>query len=99
MNEIEKYKNDIQIICDNHNVMTLYAFGSVLSDKFNRNSDIDLLVKFKKFNLKNYFNNYIHLKDSLEKVLKREVDLLEEQTLKNPILISSINESKQLVYG
>jgi predicted nucleotidyltransferase len=39
------------------------------------------------------------LKVNLEKLLGRKIDLLEEQTLKNPILINSINKSKALIYG
>jgi hypothetical protein len=35
----------------------------------------------------------------LKSLYGREIDLLEEQALKNPILIQSINRSKQLVYG
>ena len=46
-----------------------------------------------------YFQNYMELKKNLESLFGRKVDLLEEQTLKNPILINSINESKELIYG
>jgi predicted nucleotidyltransferase len=38
-------------------------------------------------------------KTSLELLFGRKIDLVEEQTLKNPILIRSINESKELIYG
>jgi len=41
----------------------------------------------------------MELKENLESLFGRKVDLLEEQTLKNPILIRSINESKELIYG
>ena len=53
----------------------------------------------KKITLSQYFDNYIHFKENLESLFGREVDLLEEQTLKNPILIKSINKSKKLIYG
>ena len=99
MNEIELHKLTINAICKQYHVAYMYAFGSVLSDKFQKESDIDLLVKFQPFELENYFNNYIGLKDALEKTFKRKVDLLEEQTLKNPILIKSIGRNKQLIYG
>jgi predicted nucleotidyltransferase len=39
------------------------------------------------------------LKVNIEKLLGRKIDLLEEQTLKNPILINSINKFKALIYG
>ena len=34
-----------------------------------------------------------------QKIFKRDIDLVEEQTLKNPILINSINKNKELIYG
>jgi predicted nucleotidyltransferase len=58
-----------------------------------------LLVKFKAVDLARYFDNYITFKDKLKVLFGREVDLLEEQALKNPILINSINKNKELIYG
>ncbi|MET0759889.1 MAG: nucleotidyltransferase domain-containing protein [Flavobacterium sp.] len=92
-------KETIQKLCETHNVEKLYLFGSATKPKFNAKSDIDFLVKFKSFDLKLYFINYIDFKNKLKKLLKREIDLVEEQTLKNPYLISSIEENKELIYG
>lgn len=89
----------LKIICSTYNVDKMYLFGSALNSNFNDKSDIDFLVKFKSFELSHYFDNYINLKENLENLFGREVDLLEEQTLKNPILIKSINNSKELIYG
>ena len=77
----------------------MYLFGSALNANFNKKSDLDLLVKFKEIELSEYFDNFINFKEKLELLFGREVDLLEEQTLRNPILIKSINKSKELVYG
>ena len=82
-----------------YNVEKMYLFGSALNSNFNKESDIDLLVKFKYIELSKYFDNYIDFKENLEKLFGREVDLVEEQTLRNPILIKSINKSKELIYG
>lgn len=99
MNIIEQNQSTINEICTQHNVKTMYVFGSVLTNLFNTNSDIDLLVKFNDFDVTKYFINYTNLKESLENILHKKVDLIEEQTLKNPILIRSINNNKQLIYG
>jgi hypothetical protein len=77
----------------------MYLFGSALNENFTEKSDIDFLVRFKPIELAEYFENYMNFKESLKNLLGREIDLLEEQTLKNPILIKSINQSKELVYG
>ena len=99
MNLIENHKNQIISLCESHEVEKLYLFGSATSDDFSANSDVDFLVKFKTIDLKNYFINYYTLKQELKSLLKRKIDLLEEQTLKNPYLIQSINKNKQLIYG
>ncbi len=56
-------------------------------------------MKFKPFDLKKYLINYIDLKEKLKILLERDIDLLEEQTLKNPYLIKSIDKNKELIYG
>jgi hypothetical protein len=77
----------------------MYLFGSALNSSFTDKSDIDFLVKFKPFDLAEYFENYMNFKENLKNLLGRDIDLLEEQTLKNPILINSINKTKELIYG
>ena len=46
MNLIESNIKDILNLCKLHKVQSLYAFGSVLNDKFNAESDVDLIVDF-----------------------------------------------------
>jgi uncharacterized protein len=90
---------ELNKICHTHLVDKLYVFGSAVTDKFNMKSDIDFLVRFKEIDLVNYFENFLSLKSALEILYKRKVDLLEEQTLKNPVLIRTVNKSKKLIYG
>jgi predicted nucleotidyltransferase len=89
----------IASLCKKYKVKKLYAFGSVLTDKFTNQSDIDLVVDFKEIDLKDYVDNYFGLQYSLEDVLGREVDLLEDKAIRNPILRKNIDVSKQLIYG
>jgi uncharacterized protein len=60
------------------NVEKIGLFGSFLKGKPKKNSDIDLLVKFKKVDFDNYFN----LLFELEKIFNRKVDLIIERDLK-----------------
>ena len=99
MKEISKHNNDIQKLCKIHRVKKLYAFGSILTDKFNADSDVDFIVDFEPFEIAEYADNYYELKFSLEKILKRRVDLLEEQSIKNPYFMQSIKSQRQLIYG
>jgi uncharacterized protein len=99
MNAIEQNISSIQYLCENHRVDKLYLFGSILGGSFNDKSDIDFLVRFKNIDLLKYSDNYFDLKFSLENLLKRPVDLLEEQSLKNPYFLDAVNETKKLIYG
>jgi predicted nucleotidyltransferase len=99
MQLINQNKEIIKNLCEAHNVEKLYLFGSATTSSFNEKSDIDFLVKFKPFDLKLYFLNYTDLKNKLKNLLHRDIDLVEEQTLKNPYLIHSIEENKELIYG
>ena len=96
---IEQDISKIRLLCKSHNVDKLYLFGSAVNENFTKESDIDLLVSFKKFDLAIYFKNYMTFKEQLKNIFNREVDLVEEQTLKNPILKNSINKNKELIYG
>lgn len=99
MNLLEKYQNDIKLLCVKYNVSRLYALGSVLTDKFKDSSDVDLIVSFDKVKIDDYANNYYNLKFSLEDIFKRPVDLLEEKALKNPYFNKLAEKQRQLVYG
>ncbi|MDR3268661.1 MAG: nucleotidyltransferase domain-containing protein [Tannerella sp.] len=93
------YINRITDLCHKHNVRKLYAFGSVLTDRFNEKSDIDLLVDFDKQAINDYFDNYFDFKYALEDVFDRKVDLMEDQPIRNPYLRENIENTKTLIYG
>ena len=99
MGIIDRNMDDLKRLCTLYNVEKMYLFGSILNSNFNNDSDIDFLVKFKSIEISTYFDNYMDFKENLEKLFGREVDLVEAQTLRNPILINSINKSKELIYG
>ena len=99
MNRLETYTPDIIKLCETHKVKSLYAFGSVLTDNFNKESDIDLIVDFSNIAVEDYADNYFDFKFSLQDILKRPIDLLEEKAIKNPYFRQSVNQKRQLVYG
>ncbi|MEI8111017.1 MAG: nucleotidyltransferase domain-containing protein [Chitinophagia bacterium] len=99
MNQLATYKQQINKLCVNQKVKSLYAFGSILTTDFNNKSDIDLIVDFKEMDVADYANNYFDLKFSLQNIFNRSVDLLEEQAIKNPYFKQALNQQKALVYG
>jgi len=101
MNRIVKERlNDIIKLCENHGVKSLYVFGSANTDKFDKNSDVDLLISFKEnLTIEEYTENYFTLQYKLRELLKRDIDLVTQNSLSNPFFIQSIDQNKQLLYG
>ena len=99
MNRLQAYIPLIIQLCESHKVKNLYAFGSVLTDKFHTESDIDLIVDFGAMPVEDYADNYFDFKFSLQDILQRKIDLLEDKAIKNPYFRSTVNAQKQLVYG
>jgi hypothetical protein len=99
MNEITIHIDQIKKLCDTNKVKTLFAFGSVLTDKFRTDSDIDLVVDIPDNDPLTYTDKYFNLKEQLEQIFNRHVDLLEQKAIRNPYLKSQIDQTKVLIYG
>lgn len=100
MKLIELNLQKIFELCRLYKVKSLSVFGSILTDRFSDDSDVDMLVNFATDHSDNdYVVNYFGLKDSLEELLGRNVDLLEEKGLRNKYFIENVNKTKRLIYG
>ena len=99
MTLIDQHINDIKRLCSDHKVKQLYAFGSVLTNSFNNESDIDLVVDFDPMDFSVYADNYFDFKFSLQKMFNRSIDLFEEKAIKNPYFRQHLNQQRQLIYG
>ncbi len=98
---ISKYREQLAQIFKNHKVEKAYVFGSAISDKFNKDSDVDFLIKFDD-NLKDPLEKgelWWNLHDSLRNLFNREIDLVTENSLKNPYFIEELDKTKFLIYG
>lgn len=109
MNQLLK-DNEFSIneLCSQHHVKKLYAFGSVMRNDFNEESDIDFLYEFDTAGIDfddldnaeyDYSDNLFLLKEKLEILLKRKVDLLPNVEIKNKFLQAAIEQDKTLIYG
>ena len=89
----------IKILKD-HMVKSAYLFGSVLTDRFNKDSDVDFLVEYVPMEDPVAFGDNIwDLRFALEDGLHRDVDLINVNNLKNPYFIQELNETKYKIYG
>ena len=93
MKLIELHITKILELCKHYKVKTLYVFG--------KDSDIDLLVRFKKdeINLLDYADNFFDFQTSLESLLGRKIDLVCEDSIKNPYFRQEVDTKKRLLYG
>ncbi|MCM1483049.1 MAG: nucleotidyltransferase domain-containing protein [Muribaculaceae bacterium] len=104
MKLIELNLQRIMDLCHKHKVKTLAVFGSILTDRFTDDSDVDMLVDFEDYDRDNpngfdYVTNFFDFQDSLELLLKRKVDLVVGSSLKNKYFINNVNRTKQAIYG
>lgn len=83
-----------------HKIEKAYVFGSALSDNLKADSDVDFLITFQNgIEPLERGELWWNLHDTLRDLLKREIDLVTESSLKNPYFISQLNKTKQLIYG
>ncbi len=101
MKLIELNLQHIFDLCRRYKVKSLAVFGSILTDRFNENSDIDLLVNFDPDNSDNfdYVTNYFDLRTAFEKLFNRKVDLIEYGNQLNPIFKKLVDKKKVVIYG
>ena len=95
---INDYISDINELCRQHKVKSLFVFGSLLTDRFRPESDIDFIVDIDSDDPIDYAENYFDLKFKLEDLLKKPIDLLEQKGLRNKHFIQTINSHKKIVY-
>jgi predicted nucleotidyltransferase len=88
----------LKALCLEYNVGSLYAFGSVCTDQFNQDSDIDLLISMESKDYGEYADAYFELVDKFEAIFKRPVDLVTFKSLGNPYFIESVNQTKIPIY-
>ena len=93
-------KEEIAQLCQAHGVVRLDAFGSVLTDDFNEQSDIDFLVVFdRRGGTTNAFQQYFDFKEALSSLLNREVDLVCYPAIRNPVFKKEVEKNRQLLYA
>ena len=96
---MENNRETIARLCRVHGVRRLEAFGSILRDDFDAGrSDVDVLVEFEA-QAADSFSNFLDLKESLEALFQRSVDLVESRAIRNSRLRYYIEHSKSPIYA
>ena len=97
---IQSYIPQVIELLKKHHIKSAFVFGSVLSENFNNDSDVDFLVNMNEgLDPVDAGGHLWDLEDDLRGLLKRDIDLLTERSLKNPYFIKELNETKFQIYG
>ena len=99
MKVLQQHIEQIKALCTANKVDSLFAFGSVTTNAFTEQSDVDLLVDIHDSDPISYTEKYFEIKFKLQEILNRKIDLLEQKSLKNKYLIQEIDQTKVLIYG
>jgi predicted nucleotidyltransferase len=89
---------DLARFCHRWKVRELSIFGSALGDDFGADSDVDVLVSFAS-GAEWSLLDLVGMRDELADLLGREVDLVEQEALKNPFRRAAILKSKRVLYA
>ncbi|MEK7678659.1 MAG: nucleotidyltransferase domain-containing protein [Deltaproteobacteria bacterium] len=96
--KIEVQTERIQAFCRKWRVRELALFGSVLSEDFRPDSDVDVLVSLEEDAPWSAFD-LVDMVDELKSIFGREVDLLEKEALRNPFRRHSILSNREVLYA
>jgi predicted nucleotidyltransferase len=98
--EIMQQQEALAALCKKYYVHSLEVFGSAATNRFDPSkSDIDLLVTFQNTPQARSFNVFFDLKEEIQSLFRRDIDLLEMAAIRNPNLLQSIRMNpKELVY-
>lgn len=101
MKLIELNIDKIIALCKKYKVAKLWVFGSILTPRFNDQSDVDFSVSFDKSSIKleDYADNFFDLLDELKLLFCREIDLVCDDSVNNPYFRKQLDSTKQLIYG
>lgn len=96
---IEIVRPRIEELCRQLGVRRLDLFGSATGNGFDvRRSDVDVVVDLGGRH-RDSFEVYFALKEGLEMLLGRPVDLVVDEAVDNPYLRHRIDEQRELIYA
>ena len=98
MFDIERFRPEVAELCRSLKISRLDVFGSATSHDFSEESDVDVLVRFERDG-EGLFDRYFDLKEGLERIWGRPVDVVLEDSLRNPYFRASVERSRKTVYA
>ena len=98
--EITQKMPQVYQLLEQFDVSDAWVFGSGQSERFSKDSDVDIMVQFKeKISPLRLGMNMNELSFSLQKLFNREIDLVSYSHIKNPAFFSQVSENSTRIYG
>lgn len=85
--------------CKRFRVLELYLFGSATTGNLEESGDIDLLVTFEREGFEGAFDQFMGLKEALEAIFEKPVDLITDKPFRNPLFREELDATKELIYA
>jgi hypothetical protein len=93
-------QQQVAALCRSRGVRRLELFGSAARDDFDAaRSDLDFFVDLGDDPTVSPLDAYFGLKDDLETLFNRPVDLVSDGAVRNPYVMASIQRDRQLLYA
>lgn len=97
---LHRNRAGLEALCKKYHVRRLEVFGSAVREDFDlQRSDLDLLVDIDSAVSSSYFDDYFGLREALESLFERPVDLLSIDALENPYFIERIANERETLYA
>ncbi|WP_137812260.1 nucleotidyltransferase family protein [Gandjariella thermophila] len=97
---IARKRPQIEALCRGLGIRRLDLFGSALGNSFDpASSDVDVLVEFDVGPGFDYFGTYFSLKEGLEEILGRPVDVVSATSIQNPYFRDQVIRTKENLYA
>jgi predicted nucleotidyltransferase len=97
---IERRRPELIDLCRQYHVKTLELFGSAADGTFDAaRSDLDFLVEFLPEAANSFFHGYFDLKEGLEQLFGRAVDLVMPRAIHNPYFLQAVNQQRRMLYA
>ena len=97
---IADHLDAIRDLCREFGVARLEVFGSVMTSRFDEESDVDFIVEYPEgYDLGPWAGRHLDLQERLESLLGRRVDLVMATAIRKPRFIQAIQEQRQVLYA
>lgn len=99
MTDIQQLEELVSPACQQFGVRELSLFGSQVRGDAHAESDFDFVVTFDRSKDGRLSDRFFGLLFYLEDHLSAQIDLLEQDAIRNPYLKEAIEEEKKILYG